>query len=242
MKCEESDGVSHPGLRVMAVHERPQERMEKFGVQALSDTELVAMILRSGSKTKDVLQVAASIIRSAGCISGLLRFSSEDFERFAGVGRVRALQLVTVMEIARRALESNPNGAPILDDPLKVYDYMRPEAAGLAVEKFWVLCLNRKNRLIKRALITSGTATASLVHPREVFREAIRTGASGIICAHNHPSGDPSPSTADIRATRQLREAAATIQIDFLDHVIIGDRAMDPASTGYYSFADQGLV
>jgi DNA repair protein RadC len=105
-----------------------------------------------------------------------------------------------------------------------------------------VMCLNRKNRLLKRIEITSGTAANTLVHPREVFRAAIREGATAVICAHNHPSGDPAPSAADIQVTRQLREAAKIVDIILIDHVVIGRAAADPAGTGYYSFRTSGLV
>jgi DNA repair protein RadC len=110
------------------------------------------------------------------------------------------------------------------------------------VEKFWVLCLNRKNRLLKQVEITSGTATSSLAHPREVFRAAIRHGATAVVCVHNHPSGDPAPSAADVQVTRQLREAAKAVDIDLLDHVIVGRKSVDPAGVGYYSFRDAGLL
>jgi DNA repair protein RadC len=123
-----------------------------------------------------------------------------------------------------------------------IADYLKPTTAGLAVEKFWVLCLNRKNRLLKLVEITSGTATAALAHPREVFRAAIRESATGIICAHNHPSGDPAPSAPDMQVTRQLREAAKAVDIDFIDHVIVGNAAHDPVGRGYYSFRDAGLL
>jgi len=115
-------------------------------------------------------------------------------------------------------------------------------AAGLAVEKFWVLCLNRKNRLLKRVEITSGTATSSLAHPREVFREAIRQGATSVVCAHNHPSGDPAPSAADVQVTRQIRDAARAVDIELLDHVILGLPGADPRGLGYYSFREAGVL
>ena len=109
-------------------------------------------------------------------------------------------------------------------------------------ESFWVLLLNRRNYIMGRQMITLGTATNTLAHPREVFRAAIVGGATAIVCVHNHPSGDPSPSAADIRMTRQLREASHTIDIDLLDHIVIGDKAIDPCGLGYYSFRSAGLV
>jgi DNA repair protein RadC len=165
-----------------------------------------------------------------------------DFRSLCGIGRVKALQLVAVMEIARRAASLPPREAPLLNRADLIAAHFEPAAAGLDVEKFWVLCLNRRNRLRKRVEVTSGTATAALAHPREVFRSAIRESAAAIVCAHNHPSGDPAPSAADIQLTRQLREAAAAVDIPLLDHVIIGRRGADPLGRGYYSFREAGLL
>src|SRR5690606_19017719 len=136
-----------------------------------------------------------------------------------GIGHVKALQLVTVMEVARRVIAQEQQAAPQLQSAEAIAAYCLPFVRGLEVEKFWVLCLNRKNRLLRRVEVTSGTAGSTLVHPREVFREAIREGASAVVCVHNHPSGDPAPSAADIRVTRQLREASQAVEIDLLDHV-----------------------
>lgn len=110
------------------------------------------------------------------------------------------------------------------------------------IEKFWVLCLNRKNRLIKRVEITSGTATSALAHPREVFRAAVRESATAITCVHNHPSGDPSPSAPDMNVTRMLREAAKAVDIQLMDHVIVGRASSDPLAKGWFSFRDAGIL
>jgi DNA repair protein RadC len=130
-----------------------------------------------------------------------------------------------------------------VDTPERVAEYVR---SGMdehaAVETFWVVCLDRKNKPISRSMVTMGTATNSLVHPREVFRYAILQSASAIIVAHNHPSGDPTPSSADIQVTRQLREAAKTVCIDLLDHVIVGNKEDDPNRIGFYSFRQAGLL
>jgi len=229
-------------LREMAVSERPQERLERLGPNYLSDTELLAMILRSGTPDRDVISLASEIIREAGTLAGCLSYTTRDFQRFRGIGRIKALQLITVMEMARRILAVGGVEKPLLDDPAKVAQFMHTRAAGLSVEKFWVLSLNTKNRLLRVSEVTSGTATSSLVHPREVFREAIQHGATGIICVHNHPSGDPAPSSADLRVTRVLRDAARVIQIELLDHLILGLPRHDPRGTGFYSFAEMGMI
>jgi len=229
-------------LRDLAVGERPQERLQRFGAAALSDTELLAMLLRSGSREMDVLALASRLIAEAGSLAGLIAWAESDFRRLKGIGRVKALQLMALMEVARRVLGQSQGEAPLLNRPELVFAYLQPVASGLAVEKLWVLCLNRKNRLLKRVEVTSGTATGSLVHPREVFRPAIREAATAVICAHNHPSGDPAPSSADLQVTRRLREAAQAVDIELTDHLIVGTRAGDPAGRGYYSFREAGLL
>lgn len=230
-------------LKDLAVHDRPQERLEKLGPSALSDMELLAMLLRSGSRGLNVLALAQQLLTEAGSLGALIRWTPADFRRLRGIGPVKALQLVTVMEVARRVLATEGGDpAPVFDKPEIVQRHFSGQIAGLCVEKFWVLCLNRRNRLLKQTEISSGTATGSLVHPREVFREAIREGATALICCHNHPSGDPAPSAADIQVTRQLREAARAVDIDLLDHVILGLPSADPKQLGWYSFRQAGLL
>ncbi len=231
-----------PRVQDLAVGERPQERLEKHGAGALSDTELLAMLLRSGKKGLSVVGMSQQLITEAGSLAGLTRWREADFRKIKGIGHVKALQLITVMELARRVMSSAADPNPVLNRPELIYAYFRPLITGLAVEKFWVLCLNRKNRLIKQVEVTSGTATSSLAHPREIFREVIHHGATAVVCVHNHPSGDPSPSAADVQVTRQLREAAKTLDIDLQDHVIVGQAATDPRGTGYYSFREAGVL
>jgi len=237
-----SEGSSHPSrIKDIAVGERPQERLERLGSASLSDAELLAMLLRSGSKGYNVLDIARKLVTEAGSLPALVRWTETDFRRIKGIGRVKALQLVTVMEIARRVLITGST-EPVMNRPELVWQHFHSQIAALAVEKFWVLCLNRKNRLLKQVEISSGTATSSLAHPREVYREAIRQAATAIICVHNHPSGDPAPSAADIQVTRQLREAAKAVDIELLDHVIVGRLPSDPRGLGYYSFRGAGLL
>jgi len=230
------------GLHQLAVGERPQERLQRCGAQALSDVELLAMVLRSGTQGEDVLALAARLLREGGSLVGLLSWTEKDFSRLRGIGPVKALQLLAVVEVARRILMRPDEPMPLLGTPESLYLHLAPLAAGLQVEKFWVMCLNRKNRLLRRVEATSGTASASLVHPREVFREAIRAGASAVLCAHNHPSGDPAPSSADLQVTRQLREAAKVVDITLLDHVILGRPEADAVGRGWYSFREAGLI
>lgn len=238
-----SDPISETtgALRETAPHERPQERLERLGPRALRDAELLAMLLRTGTAGENVLAVSEGLIRRGGTLKGLLGWSADDFVASRGLGRIKALQLLTVFEIARRVLEDRSE-TPLLDSPDKVAALLAPEAFALDVERCWVLCVNVKNRLIRRETITSGTATASLLHPREVFRPAIRTGAAGVIVVHNHPSGDPSPSKADLDMTRRLADAARILGITLSDHVVLGRPEADPTGRGRFSFAEAGLI
>ncbi|RRJ97928.1 JAB domain-containing protein [Opitutaceae bacterium TAV4] len=229
-------------LRAMADSERPQERLARLGPASLSDTELLAMLLRSGTRGHDVITLATRLIQAAGSLHGLTRWVGADFRRMRGIGPVKALQLVTVMEVARRILFQGMGEAPELNDGAAVAAYMRPQLQGLTVEKCWVLCLNARMRLLRCVEITSGTANSTLCHAREVFRDAIREAASALILVHNHPSGDPMPSSADTALTRRLRQASEVLEIKLVDHVIVGSPEADPTGRGFFSFREMGLV
>lgn len=229
-------------LMETAVGERPQERLEKYGAGALSDTELLAMLLRSGTRGLDVMTLASRLMADAGALAGLIGWSEADFRELKGIGHVKALQLLAVMEVAHRVAIQQREESPLLNRADLVSNYLRPHVSGLEVEKFWVLCLNRKNRLIKQVEITSGTATAALAHPREVFRAAMRESATAVVCVHNHPSGDPVPSAPDVHVTRLLREAAKAVDIELVDHVIVGRIGADPLGRGYFSFREAGML
>lgn len=227
----------------MAVSERPQNRLEDFGVGALSDTELLALTLQgNGIRPEHALHLASRLIIAAGSIAGLLSWTPEDYRRMKGIGPIKGSQLAATAELARRMTLRSLPAAPLLNRPDLIVAHMAPVAAGLTVEKFWVLCLNRKNRLLKRVELTSGTATAALAHPRDLFRAAVRESATAIACVHNHPSGDPAPSAADLHVTRIIREASRAVDIDLIDHVILGRIEADPLHAGFFSFRNAGLL
>lgn len=224
----------------LTANDMPQARYEALGACALSDRELVALTLQSGSDADSAMATASVLLHEAGSLLGLAKWSAADFLR-NGVSKSKAYQLAALGEIGRR-MTLNHDEKPLLNRADLVDAFLRARCAVLDVEKFFVLCLNRKNRLIKCEAITSGTATAALAHPREVFRTAIREGATAIICAHNHPSGDPAPSAADLHLTRQLREAAKAVDVDLIDHVVIGRPSADPLGRGFYSFRESGIL
>lgn len=230
------------GPFTLACSEQPQVRIENLGAAALSDTELLAVCLRNGPADSELMDVAQHMIAEAGSLGAMANWQLVDYVRWPGVGPGRATLLLAVAEIARRMARPVTAEAPVLNRPELVAAHMDTLIRGLEVEKFWVLCLNRKNRLKKMCEVTSGTATSSLAHPREVFRCAIRESAAAVVCVHNHPSGDPAPSAADVQVTRQLRDAAKAVDIELLDHIVLGRASADPQGRGFYSFREAGVL
>lgn len=228
-------------LKEIEIEERPQERLLRLGASALSDGELLAMILRSGTKGTNVLVLAKKILKEAGSLQNLAKYSLEDFVKINGIGEVKGLQLLAIIELSGR-ISSSTEKQPLLNSPQKIYQFLENKTIRLDIEKVWVLCLNRKNYLMNVYEITSGTATSSLIHPREIFRVAIRIGCTAIVVVHNHPSGDPSPSKADIEVAKILLKSSKIISIELLDFLIMGKKSIDPMQQGYYSFRDKNLL
>jgi DNA repair protein RadC len=227
----------------MACHEQPQQRLEHHGVHAASDTELLAMMLQGGGTTPEHAVLTASrLLVEAGSMAALLSWAPADYRRMAGVSHTKGLQFAVIAEIGRRMMAAPPSVAPLICNPEDAIRHLGPQAAGLLVEKFWILCLNRRNRLLKQVEITSGTANSTLAHPREVLRAVIQASASAFLCCHNHPGGDPSPSSPDVNLTRVLREASRAVDIPIMDHVILGNCACDPLGKGYFSFKSAGML
>ncbi len=226
----------------MTSDERPRERLAKLGPRALMDAELFALLIGSGTKGAPVEQVSRALLTEAGGLAPMATWEAADFARVHGLGPAKAAELAAVMELARRIRERAQDPGEKLDAPHKVWARMEPLAAGLTVEKCWVLCLNRRNRLLALQEVSSGTATSALLHPREVFRQALRHGAPAAIVAHNHPSGDPTPSSADRAVTRQLTDAGRVVGVELLDHVVLGRPEADPAGKGWFSFGEAGLI
>lgn len=209
----------------------------------LSDIELLATVLQGGGVAKsDAYSIASELLALAGSIHGFMSWSSDDYRRVKGIGEARSAALAAAVELARRLTAVECCAPPVMDSASVIFQHFAPIVTGLEVEKFWVVCLNRRNRLMRTVEISSGSATSTLAHPREVFRAAIREGATAIACAHNHPSGDPAPSAPDMHVTRLLREASRTVDVQLVDHVIVGRRNLDPQGRGYFSFREAGLL
>ncbi|MDB6020948.1 MAG: repair protein RadC [Pedosphaera sp.] len=232
-----------PGLRIKDLpdSERPRERLVAHGADALKTSELIAILLRTGMKGVSAIQVAEQLLQKFGRLDHLARASLEDLQQIKGVGRDKAIALKSAFTLARRmALELREDG-PTLDNPETIADLLREDNRAYEVEHFQVVLLNTRRKLIRVEKVSQGTLDTILVHPREVFKSAISASASAIILVHNHPSGDPTPSEADVKVTRDLIRAGQVLKIDVLDHVILGrrtkERAQDYASLrelGYF--------
>jgi len=212
--------------------------MEK-GADALKNSELIAILLRTGSKGVSAIQVAEQILRQFDCLDNLSRASIADLCRTKGVGRDKAIALQSAFTLARRMAQELRQEAPTLDTPERIADLLREQNRAYEVENFQVVLLNTRRKLIRLERISQGTLDTILVHPREVFKPAIAANAAAIVLAHNHPSGDPTPSEADIKVTRDLIRAGQLLKIDVLDHVILG-RATQERPKDYVSLRELG--
>lgn len=224
-------------LKDLPLSERPRERLLAEGPGALSNADLIAIILRSGNRAESAVQLAERLLRSfGGQLKELAEAGTAELKAAArsGLGDAKVAQLRAAFELARR-IEASPATPPSLSSSCEVFQLMAPTFRDQKKETFWVLLLDIKNRCLKREKVSEGSLTASIVHPREVFRPAIRESAAAIICVHNHPSGDPSPSVEDIQITERLKETSKIVGIKLLDHIIIG-------GSRYKSLADEGLL
>ena len=225
---------------------RPREAIERQGVENVSDEVILAVLLRTGSRGLNVLDLAERILFKYGSLTALARASVEELSQeksFKGLGRVKAQMLRSALDLARRmAEETRDERGGFVRTPEDAADLMREQARGLDHERFWTLNLDTRNRLKGTPReISKGILDASLVHAREVFKSAIQLGGAALVLVHNHPSGDPSPSAEDIKLTRQLVQAGQVIGIKVLDHIIVG-RKHSGKSKDFLSLRESGLV
>lgn len=222
-------------LHLLPVGERPRERFLRWGEDSLSDGELLAIVLHSGMRGENALDLARRILGEFEGLRGLARASWREVIRVRGVGPAKAARIQAAISLGRRAqAAASDRPGPYLA-ARDIFDRLAPRLATVEKETFYTLHLDSKNRLIREEAISTGTLTASLVHPREVFRNAIREAAASVIVAHNHPSGDPSPSAEDLEVTSRLHAAGEVIGIPLLDHIVIG-------AGRYVSLAERGRL
>jgi DNA repair protein RadC len=217
-------------MKTVAAHDRPREKLERLGAGALGDNELLAIVLGHGRANASALDLASAML-AAGGLRGLMRTSHGELRAVPGIGAARAAQVLAAIELGRRSFTRIDENRPQLRTPKSVAEYLLPQFGNRPVEQFGVLSLDTKHRVVRAAVLSIGTLDASIVHPREVFREAMAAGAAALVLFHNHPSGDPEPSEDDVRLTERLAAAGILMGIDVLDHVILAD-------VRYYSFRE----
>lgn len=226
-------------IKDMSFHERPRERLVASGAEALTDADLIAIVLRTGLQGRSAVTIAQDLLTTFGSLQGLAAASVDELKRMRGIGPDKAVALKAAFTLAQRMVREVQRESPALDSPERVADLLREEARAVAVEQFHVILLNTRRRLIRLERLSQGTLDTILIHAREVFRPAIAANASAIVLAHNHPSGDPTPSEADIRVTRDLVRAGQLLKIEVLDHVILG-RATDARPRDFVSLRELG--
>ena len=206
----------------LPAQDRPRERLVAHGADKLSNAELIAILLRTGMKGMSAIHIAEQLLKQFGTLQNLANGSLDDLRKVKGIGRDKAVALKAAFTLARNMARELRHESPVLDTPERIADLLREDNRTFEVEHFQVVLVNTRRKLIRVEPVSQGTLDSLLVHPREVFKAAIAANAAAIIIVHNHPSGDPTPSEADIKVTRDLIRAGQLLKIDLLDHVILG--------------------
>ncbi len=209
-------------IKELPAGERPRERLQHYGAQALSTAELLAIILRTGVDGENVVRLAERLLAQFDGLPGLARASFDELCQVKGLGPAKVAQLQAALELGRRLQVATPDARPVVQSPADVAHLVGSEMAFLPQEEFWVLHLDTRNRVQRIQRLYRGSLNQATVRVAEVFRDAVRANAAAIIAVHNHPSGDPSPSPQDVALTRSLVEAGRLLDIPLLDHLIIG--------------------
>ncbi len=221
-------------IKELPESDRPREKLLKFGAENLTDSELLAILLRTGLKGKNVLDLSREVLNHFGGICGLSRAHVEELLSFRGLGRTKAVTLLAAFEVGRRALLTE-DFSPKITSPEDVANLVWMKLKNLKVEVFGIVTLNTKGKLISVHEITKGGVNFTSISPKEVFYPAVKDVASAVILFHNHPSGDPTPSSEDIEVTKKLLNGASLLEIEILDHIIFG-------RSSYFSFKKEGLL
>jgi len=222
------DGASRPeyqlSIKELPAHDRPRERLYYQGPAALREEELIAIILRTGTRGLSVLDLARSLLRRYGGLGGLARVGASELRGVNGMGFAKAVELQAALELGRRLAGFHPEARPQVRSPSDLANLLMPEMMFLEQEHLRVVLLNTKNQVLAAPEVYVGSLNTSVVRVAELFREAIRQNAAALIVVHNHPSGDPTPSREDVLVTEQLVAAGALLDIEVLDHLVIGQR------------------
>lgn len=223
-------------IKQWAEDDRPREKLIAKGKAALSDAELLAILMRSGSQKETAVDLSKRILSDVSDnLLELSKLSLNDLMAYGGVGEAKALSIIAALELGKRCRVSEVAIKEKISGSRDVFEYFQNNLADNQYEEFWVLFLNRANKIIKKNIISQGGIAGTVADPKKIFKAALENNASSMILCHNHPSGNIKPSEADIKLTRKLKDAGTLMDISVLDHIIIGDNA-------YFSFADEGLM
>lgn len=223
-------------IKSWSPEDRPREKLILKGKSVLSDAELVAILLGSGTTTMSAVDLAKIVLQSANNnLHELARLTVKDLTKIKGIGEAKAITIVAALELGRRRKDLEVDEKPKISSSKDAYQVIKADLLDIPHEEFWVLILNRANRVIKKHQISQGGVAGTVADPKIIYKSALDSLASGIILAHNHPSGNLTPSQADIELTKKLREAGKMLEIQVLDHIIV-------AGQKYFSFADEGML
>jgi DNA repair protein RadC len=222
-------------VKDVAPHDRPREKLERLGPSGLGDNELLALVLGNGSRGSDALTVANRLLEQAGGLHRLARVSVGELQSVEGIARARAAQVLAAVELGRRTLVRTGVDRPRLNTPGRLAEHLLPQYGANPVEQFGIVMLDTRHRVIRIKIVSVGSLDGTVVHPREVFREATLAAASAIVLFHNHPSGDPTPSPDDLILTTRMVRAGDIMGIDVLDHLILAEQR-------YFSLVEAGRM
>ncbi len=230
------ENAKHLTIKALAEDDRPREKFAGLGRQSLSDAELIAIILSSGNRNETAVQLAQRMLSAnSNNINELAKLSLNDLKKFKGVGEVKAINIAAAFELGRRRTDSDSIEKVKITSSNIAYQLLHKRLSDLPHEEFWVLLLNRANQVTKEENLSKGGVSGTVVDIRLICKMAVENTASGVVIAHNHPSGQIIPSEQDKSITKKLKEALKLFEISLLDHVIIGDQK-------YFSFSDDGLL
>ncbi len=223
-------------IKAWAVEERPREKLVSRGISSLTDGELIAILISSGNKKESAVELSRRIMDSVRHnLHELGKLNCDELKRFRGIGDAKAITLIAAMELGRRRNQSEALENFQIRGSRDAANYLRPEIGDLSHEEFWVIFLNRQNKVMDKQRLSQGGMTGTVIDVRMVLKQALEKHATSLIFCHNHPSGNLEPSDADKKITRQLKEAAALMEIPVIDHLIV-------TQSGFFSFADEGLL
>lgn len=223
-------------IKDLALDDRPREKMAALGRQVLSEAELIAILIGSGSRNESAVQLAQRILSSVGNdLNNLARLSIKDLQKFKGIGEAKAISIVAALELGRRRKSDSEEEVVKITSSKSAFLLLQPKLQDLPHEEFWVLLLSRSNKVMDIQMVSRGGVSGTVADVKIIMKLAIERLASGIILSHNHPSGNLKPSQADLNLTQKVKEASKFMDVALLDHLILADNA-------YYSFADEGVL